>query len=430
MVRRVLRRVAGAGVAAFAFFGCSDSAAPPAPATEALNASPVANAGPDATAQEGQRVTLTASASADPDGAIVSFAWRQTAGPAVALGAASTSTPNFQAPLVPENTSFSFSVTVTDENGASASDTVSVMVFPAPRESVVEIEAPFDGEQRVYSVYTPARYATGDPAIVLLHGGGQSMRLVLAPTRTTARWVELADENDFLLIIPNGYNETLGDGLGDMQSWNDIRDDQSGRTSLEDDAGFILTVLDQVNPARGFDENRVFVTGSSNGGIMTMRLLIENPDRFAGAAAFIAALPEEDVPDPPSPTPIMLLNGTDDDLVLFGGGPVDVDGAPTRSVPDTVDYFLNATGADVASATETPLPDLDQDDDCEIVETRYLKSFDGSPAVTVYEARGGGHNIPDPDPPLISSSVDAIIGNRCRDAHGVDLAFDFFDVLP
>lgn len=116
---------------------CSDSGAgapaapPPTAPAPPPNAAPVANAGPDQTVTAGAAVTLDARASADPDGTIASFSWRQTSGPTVTLGAPSASVTTFTAPSVTTLTALQFTVTVTDNNGASASDTISVSVNPA-----------------------------------------------------------------------------------------------------------------------------------------------------------------------------------------------------------------------------------------------------------------------------------------------------------
>ncbi len=412
-------RIAIAGIAAI-LSACSDNDAdPPAP-----NESPVADAGADATLIEGNAITLDAGGSADADGSIVSFEWRQVSGPTALILDADAAAAIIEPPLVDGAETLTFSVTVTDDDGARDTDMVDLEVNQAPDEEIVEVRTEFDGIERAFSVYTPTDYERGDPAVLLLHGSGGSMREVLLPQRTTSRWLDLADRDGFLLIAPNGFNEANLDGLGDEQSWNDIRDDDTGRTSLEDDVGFLLSVLDAVDAGRDYDPNEVFVTGSSNGGIMAMTLLIETPARFEGAAAFIASLPRETIPDPVAPTPVMLLNGTLDQLILFGGGPVAGDGAPTRSVPATVDYFIDATTPDPSLTATRQLIDAAPGDGCEIFETRY-RAPGGGPAVTYYEARGGGHNVPDPTAPPFAPAAEALLGPRCRDANGIDLANDF-----
>lgn len=417
-----------------AFAGCSGggggSSSTPAPPPAPQNTAPVANAGADQTAIEDQTVFLDGSESSDADGTIATFRWTQTGGPDVPLGNADTAAARFVSPEVDTDTVLSFELTVTDNDGATARDTTNVTVGPDPVDDAEVVAFAFDGKPRAYTLYTPDSFVAGNPAFFVLHGGGQSMRRILAPDTATRRWVELADREGALLIVPNGFNNGAGSGLGDNQSWNDIRVDNAGVTSSEDDAGFLVAVLDDAAARADFDTGEVYIAGSSNGGIMTMTMLIQFPERFAAGAAFIAALPEESVPDPAQPTPFFMLNGTDDPLILFDGGPVGANGSPTRSVNDTIDYWVRVTGSDPGTEFFMSLPNNDTTDNCEITVSEYSDGPGGSPTFIYYEAVGGGHNIPDPTPPSFSEDALDLIGNVCRDAHGVDLAVDFFNGLP
>jgi hypothetical protein len=93
------------------------------------NQAPVANAGPDQSVDEQSPVTLTGSGT-DADGSIASYSWAQTAGPMVTLSGATTATPGFMAPSLSVSATLVFELTVTDDRGASAADTVSVVVNP------------------------------------------------------------------------------------------------------------------------------------------------------------------------------------------------------------------------------------------------------------------------------------------------------------
>jgi len=94
------------------------------------NIAPTANAGADQTVDSGATVNLNGTGSNDPDGTIASYAWVQTAGPAVTLTGANTATPSFTAPTGPA--SLTFELTVTDNDGATGTDSVTINVNPPP----------------------------------------------------------------------------------------------------------------------------------------------------------------------------------------------------------------------------------------------------------------------------------------------------------
>jgi hypothetical protein len=92
------------------------------------NLTPTASAGPDQTIDEGATVTLNGSGSSDPDGTIAAYSWAQIAGPSVTLSNAGVASPTFTAPAVDAATVLTFELTVTDNEAATASDTVTITV--------------------------------------------------------------------------------------------------------------------------------------------------------------------------------------------------------------------------------------------------------------------------------------------------------------
>jgi chitinase len=93
-----------------------------------VNKIPDANAGDDQSLDEKQTVNLTGSGS-DMDGTIVSYQWQQTVGqPSVTIASPSSAVASFFAPDVITDTTFSFILIVTDNNGATTTDTVDILV--------------------------------------------------------------------------------------------------------------------------------------------------------------------------------------------------------------------------------------------------------------------------------------------------------------
>lgn len=101
---------------------------------------PVASAGPDQTAEEGDIVILDGSASADPDGEIVSYQWRQTGGSIlVKLSNAASAQSMFAAPQVESSgAALRFELLVIDNDGLRHSDKITVTVLHLNRAPLAD----------------------------------------------------------------------------------------------------------------------------------------------------------------------------------------------------------------------------------------------------------------------------------------------------
>ncbi len=92
---------------------------------------PVAEAGNNQSVSEGATVILDGSGSSDADGTIATYVWTQSSGSAVTIVDNDPATPSasFTAPDVTTGgETLMFELTVTDNNGLTASDSVSITV--------------------------------------------------------------------------------------------------------------------------------------------------------------------------------------------------------------------------------------------------------------------------------------------------------------
>lgn len=285
-----------------------------------------------------------------------------------------------------------------------------------------------DGGERWYRLYVPATLRERPAVVLFLHGGTRSMRASFGERAGGAReWQAIARDAGFLLLVPNGTNARTGDPAGDRQNWNDVRPPRESGNPQADDLLFIDRVLDRVIERFDTDPQRVYVTGASNGGLMTYYLLMQRPERFAAGASFVANLPVDPVRMriPASPTPLMIANGSADPLMPWGGGAIPGGRGLVRSTAATVDWWIEANRALRDGARTSTLPDADPDDGCRIRETRYPPGAGGA-EVVFYALDGSGHALPSRRHQIPENFLTRrFIGPVCRDVEGARLAWRF-----
>jgi len=182
---------------------------------------------------------------------------------------------------------------------------------------------PFGGLDRSYRIHKPAGLAAAPPLVVMLHGAfGDAEQ-----AENSYGWDALADSAKFVVAYP--------DGIG--QTWN--AHGCCGKAEREniDDVGFITTMVGEIEAALPIDKSRVYVTGISNGGIMSYALAC-NSGIFAAIGPDAATM--LDACTAPHPTSVIHIHGTADRLVPYNGG----QGASTvngPSIPDVNAFWRN-----------------------------------------------------------------------------------------
>jgi poly(hydroxyalkanoate) depolymerase family esterase len=127
--------------------------------------------------------------------------------------------------------------------------------------------------------YVPAQRQPLLPLVVVLHGCGQSA----AEYDLGAGWSTLAKHYGFALLMPEQQRANNA-----QRCFNWFQPDDISRG--EGEVASIRQMIARMVADRAIDPRRIFITGLSAGGAMTMAMLSSYPELFA-AGAVIAGLP-------------------------------------------------------------------------------------------------------------------------------------------
>jgi len=219
------------------------------PVTSTPNVPPIASAGSDQTVDETADLTLDASASTDSDGTVATYTWTQTAGSTAEISDANSSNPTLVLPLVNgAQEILSFELTVTDNNGASSTDTVDIIVnrvvatlkalITAPDIARLNIDTTVSGANSTSTGRRPLSYAWETIS------SPNTLDAIRSPTASAAKfYAEQEGEYKIRLTVSDGtasdfVEHTIradrdGDGVGSADD-----QDRDGDGVLDDDDAF------------------------------------------------------------------------------------------------------------------------------------------------------------------------------------------------
>jgi polyhydroxybutyrate depolymerase len=202
------------------------------------------------------------------------------------------------------------------------------------------------------------------------------------------RLLELAEENRFALLYPRGWEN----------SWNDQREDplSPAHSANLNDVSFVENLIQEIQIRYPGRIGSISIGGISNGGMFTFRMICESKLRFSGSFAVTANLPSvvksKNLCPKPKYTNLTILNGTEDSLVPYSGGPVKVFGkerGEVISTRETEEFFQRAwsCGERKTSRKIKSIPD----DPTSILLHSYSCPFG---KIQSLEIREGGHTWP------------------------------------
>ena len=272
------------------------------------------------------------------------------------------------------------------------------------------------GLTRTYWVHAPkGEHGRRMPLLFVLHGGNGT-----APRRSAQTGFNpIADREGFLVVYPQGLNNT----------WNDGRNTESLlKRSKADDVAFFGAMIDALVKDAGADPARVYVDGGSNGGMMVYRLACEMSDRIAGGVAEVASLPVPYAPKckPSRPMPLLIMAGTADPMMPFAGGRVapmaKTDQGLVIPMMDTVAFWRKTDGCEGPPKTWT-LPDLDPKDGMTTDATLWSDCAGGA-KLEFFKMNGSGHGAPR-RPALVDPMEDRPGGRITDDFDSSEEAWSF-----
>ena len=184
-------------------------------------------------------------------------------------------------------------------------------VFAQPQD--IDRTINVDNRERQYLIHLPPSFnnASKFPVIFAFHGGGGEYKRTIRYYNLN----HLADENGFIIVYPNAINK----------AWSMSRSSSRVRNidNSVDDVHFISSLVDYLIADYKIDSNRIFCTGISRGGIFSLFLAWQLLDGITAIRRICASIPQA-IADEYSfkhPTPVLLINGTEDPLISYNGGP-------------------------------------------------------------------------------------------------------------
>lgn len=217
-----------------------------------------------------------------------------------------------------------------------------------------------DGLTRTYTLYIPANYSTAQPCPVVLnlHGYGSNA----AQQATLSQMNSIADTAGFIVAYPEGLPDLSG-----QRQWN------SGYATGIDDVGFLNKLLDSIAANYTINQQKIYATGLSNGGIMSNILACDLNGRMAAIASVAGTMSwlQYNNCTAVAAMPVMHIHGTADIVVPYAGN------AGLLGVTVLVNHWRGRNGL-TSNSTTTAYPNI--------------VSTDGSNAeLIVYET---GSNVP------------------------------------
>lgn len=274
-----------------------------------------------------------------------------------------------------------------------------------------------NGLKRTYRIHVPPSYDNPKPMplVIALHGGGGTGEKM--ERHTLGGFNTLSDKEGFVVVYPDGIEK----------HWNDGREKVRYRAHREkiDDIGFISALIDDLVKRQNIDNKRIYVTGISNGAMLSNRLACELSGKITAIAPVAGNMPYDLAPhcSPSKPTSVLMISGTKDPMMPWEGGEASfgrLKFGRVLSVMETIQFWV-AHNQCLPIPVITWEPDKDPQDGTRVRKEAY-NGCKGGADVILYAIEGGGHTWPGGYQYLPEKSV----GKTSRDIDASEVIWSFF----
>jgi polyhydroxybutyrate depolymerase len=298
---------------------------------------------------------------------------------------------------------------------------LSLVSFSAPSGKDEKSSLLHDNLERTFHIHFPQSYIKSSrlPLVIALHGrGGEGESMIIVTRRG---FNQLADRDGFIVVYPDGIEKNWNDGRMDEEA-----DDRAHKENI-DDVGFISGLIDKMIKDYNVNPKRVYVTGISNGAIMSYRLACELSSKITAIAPVDGNIPYLLLHDcsPSRAVSVLAINNVDDPLVPFEGGEIwghfhKVKLGRVLSVNESISFWINKDKCNTIPFIEQE-PDRDPSDGTRVLRKEFTKGIDKT-EVILYKIDGGGHTWPGG----LQYLPAWLIGKTSRDINANEVIWNFF----
>lgn len=270
---------------------------------------------------------------------------------------------------------------------------------------------------RTFTRYTPNSVLVSGkraPVVFALHGAkGRADKL-----QPYLGLNGVADKEGFIVVYPQGVDDV----------WNDGRENENRGAQVQsatDDVQFLNILADSLVASGAANPGRLYLAGLSNGGFMALRMACNKGSRFAAFATVIASLPQAATADcaPGRPVALLMINGTEDDIVRYDGSEGRFGVKGNLAVPEAAGFFANLNGC--SASTEAAIDKRDPADPTSVSQRLWTGCNDGG-TVALYTVTGGGHQAPATGTVAGGIVLEWALGTRSHQVDTAETLWGFF----